>query len=87
MIVPTKPFFIWEDVYIGLVLEKLKLVPVDCSKYFQLHSDYYWDVCKREDLLLSLPAKPKQMLELHLKLSKLWKCDPADYTGSTKVHI
>jgi hypothetical protein len=62
-------------------------VPVDCSKYFQLHSDYYWDVWKREDLLLSLPAKPKQMLELYLKLTKLWKCDPADYTGGTKVHI
>ena len=62
VIVPTQPWFVLEDVYIGLILEKLKIVPVDSSKYFHIHSDLYsWDVCQHKDMLLSLQANPKQI--------------------------
>ena len=81
-IVGTQPLFKLEDVYVGLILEKLKIVPVDRRKYLQVHSDYSWDVCKHKDLLLGLDANPKQMLQLHLKFSKLSKCGPVDYSKS-----
>ena len=79
LIVPTQPLFKFEDVYVGLILKKLKIVPVDSRQYLQVHYDYSWDVCSHKNLLLSLEASPKQMLELHLKFSKLWKCGPVDY--------
>ena len=79
LIVPTQPLFKLEDVYVGLILKKLKIVPVDRREHLQVHHDYSWDVCSHKNLLLSLEANPKQMLELHLKFSKLWKCGPVDY--------
>ena len=79
LIVPTQPLFVLEDVYVGLVLENLKIVPVDKRKYLQLHYDYSWDVCQHKDMLLSLEANPKQMLELHFKFSQLAKCGRVNY--------
>ena len=78
-ILPTQPLFKLEDVYVGLILEKLKFVPVDRRQYLQVHYEYSWDVCRHKDLLLSLEANPKQMVELDLKFSKLSKCGPVDY--------
>jgi hypothetical protein len=85
VIVPKQPLFKLEDVYIGLILEKLKIVPVDRRKYLQVHYDYSWDVCQHKDMLLSLEANPKQMLQLYLKFSKLGKCGPVDYVNFKKV--
>jgi NDP-sugar pyrophosphorylase family protein len=81
-IVETQPYFKLEDVYVGLILEKLKIVPVDRRKYWQIHYDYSWDVCKHKNLLLGLDANPKLMAQLHLKFSNLWKCGPVDYYKS-----
>ena len=81
-IVKTQPLFKLEDVYVGLILEKIHLVPIDRRKYLQVHSDYSWDVCKHKNLLLGLDADPKQMVQLHLKFSKLWKCGKVDYFES-----
>ena len=79
LIVPTQPLFVLEDVYVGLVLENLKIVPVDNRKCLQIHYDYSWDVCQHKDMLLSLEANPKQMLGLHFKFSQLTKCGRVDY--------
>ena len=79
LIVPTQPLFVLEDVYVGLVLESLKIVPVDNRKYLQVHYDYSWDVCQHKNMLLSLEANSKQMLGLYLKFSQLAKCGRVDY--------
>ena len=78
-VVETQPYFKLEDVYVGLILEKLKIVPVDRRKYWQIHYDYSWDVCNSS---LGLDANPKLMAQLHLKFSNLWKCGPVDYYKS-----
>lgn len=78
-IVAKQPLFKLEDVHIGLIVQKLNILPVDRRKYFHVHSDYSWDVCKHKYLLLSLEANPKQMMELQLKFSKLSKCGAIDY--------
>ena len=79
LVVPTQSLFVLEDVYVGLILKNLKIVPVDKRKYLQLHYDYSWDVCQHKDMLLSLEANPKQMLELHFKFSPLAKCGRVNY--------
>ena len=79
LIVPTQPLFVLEDVYVGLVLENLKIVPVDNRKYLQVHYDYSWDVCQHKDMLLSLEANPKQMLGLYFKFLQLAKCGRVVY--------
>lgn len=78
-IIAKEPLFKLEDVYIGLIVQKLQILPVDRRQYLQVHSDYHWDVCENKQMLLSLEASPKQMIELYLKFSKVRKCGPVDY--------
>jgi hypothetical protein len=79
MILPTQPFLKLEDVYVGLIVKKLNIVPVDRKQYWQINFDYSRDLCEHKNLLLMVPAQPKQIIELHLKFSKMWKCGPVDY--------
>lgn len=72
--IPSQAFVVLEDVFVGLLIEKFNIKPVDNSRYFQLSSDYSGDMCGKKDLLLTLDVNPIQMLTLHLKFLNQSAC-------------
>ena len=73
-VIETQPLFPLEDVYVGLMVKKFNIKPVDNRYYFQININYSGDISNRKHMFLSHSATAIETLQLHLKYLSVNYC-------------
>ena len=73
-VIEKQPLFPLEDVYVGLLVKKFNIKPVDNRHYLHVNTEYSGDICKRKHMFLSHSATVIQTLQLHLKYLSVNYC-------------
>ena len=64
-----QPLFPLEDVFVGMLVHKLKIMPVDHRRLFQYPvRNFSGDLCDYKDVFLVHKVSVIKMLKLHLRL-------------------
>lgn len=74
-IIDSKPLLPVEDAFVGLLVHKLNIRPVDNGYLFKERKyDYSGDICNHKHVLVINQVSSSQITELHSKFMNLTTC-------------